>query len=231
MYTNSLFVKVVVINVVFMYISFCKMVGFIALIFFLIHPLAAITRGPRVGWGKCGDPPVCDCSGPILHLIACTGIDTFPVFPPVLTAGVVHFDLHQSRLQHLEPFEREKWLSLKYLDVRNNDNITCDNVQMLRRNNLQVISDCGVDSLFEDAVTDVTVTHEPDIILPDEKFVVHVTTNNLWVVYGIFAVVVLGLIFYVDSKRKRANFGVGNKRKRAKDPVSVPLSTIEKQSC
>lgn len=94
----------------------------------------------------CGYPlGGCHCSGPILNLIACTKISSFPSFPDYYKHGVAYIDLYETQLEFLQPFSKDEWNSLHTIDLRNNKKLPCwviENV-VRQRNDLYILSDCN----------------------------------------------------------------------------------------
>lgn len=140
-----------------------------------------------------GSPPGgCYCSGPILHLIACTNISVLPAFPDEFKHGVIYIDIYQTQVTFLESFHKEDWLSLEYIDLRNNDKLPCWVVQyVIERKGLTILSDCNYTTHYANDETWLTTPALPNAYyyitrdVPDENTTVNVSSNIKWLGYFI----------------------------------------------
>lgn len=89
---------------------------------------------------NCGQPKGCVCTVP--HSITCLP-DTrvFPLFEE--KANVTEINLRHTQIVGLPPFQEEKWISLKYVDVRSTPMLSCEAISRIRRPGLTILSDCN----------------------------------------------------------------------------------------
>ena len=189
--------------------------------YFIIGFLAILGSATRLE--KCGQPPGCWCTVPVLHSIVCWyNARVFPFFHDDMKTGVTEITLRHTQIVDMFPFDAH-WMRLKYLDVRSNLLLSCDVISRLKKPGLLILSDCEDNWMTTEHVENMTVefttennselfNHSDYEVFPTTEYVQNMTMefttvpqNNppplSWVLPTITVVLWLVLVCCITYKR------------------------------
>jgi len=180
--------------------------------YFIIGFLAILGSATRLE--KCGQPPGCWCTVPVLHSIVCWyNARVFPFFHDDMKPGVTEITLRHTQIVDMFPFDAH-WMRLKYLDVRSNPLLSCDVVSRLKKPGLFILSDCEDNRMTMEFTTEknsgLFINHS---VFPTTEYVQNMTMefttvpqNNpppqlSWVLPTITVVICLVFVCCITYKR------------------------------